>query len=113
MSTKKLVLPAPTLTDRQGNPLEKGEISLDRNSAGINIHVDTSKLDFGMPVVVFFNWASHTRWAATLWTENPNPPELSFEVLFSLFKLGIGETAEVVYLIAGEASEAVFAKIVA
>lgn len=111
MSTKKFVLPAPTLTDRQGKPLV--EISLRGNSAGINIHVDTRELDAATPVTAYFNWASNTRWANTLRTESANQPELSFEVPYSLFSLGVGETAEVKYSIGGEASEAVSAKIVA
>lgn len=101
-------VPTPVLKNRSGHLLN--EISLSRDSAGINIHVDATGESKGTPITAYFNVLEGTDWSEVLPKGDAN--EVVFLVTASQFNRHVNKVARVKCSIKGVDSATVSATIV-
>jgi hypothetical protein len=109
MTAYQATLPAPTLENRQEQPLPGNRISVKENSAGVVIKVNTINCPVGTEVTAHFRVIASADWTET---KPAAGPSTEFIVENSLFKLHEGKNATISYDIAMKQSEVVLAPIV-
>ena len=83
-------IPVPYLTDVQGTPLSNNEISVAKNSVGVDVKVETANLAANTKVTAFFGVP--TLWSQEKTVEAQGVP-LTFRVEYGLYDDHIGKEA--------------------